>query len=229
MKLLIGNKNYSSWSMRPWVLMTQTGIPFEEVMVRFDDMGPGSPFKRRVGEVSPAGRVPILIDDDGLAVWDTLAISETLAEKHPAKALWPRDPGARARARSVVAEMHSGFSALRTHLPMNIDAALAAVGDRVLAAQAEVRADIARIAALWEDALRASGGPFLFGEFGIADAFYAPVASRFATYGVTPPGAAGAYAARLMATDAVSAWVREALEEREFLQFEEPYRTGRPA
>lgn len=227
MKLLIGNKNYSSWSMRPWVLLKQAGIPFEEVMLRFDEMGPGSPFKRRVREVSPAGRVPVLLDDDGLAVWDTLAICETLAEKFPQEALWPRDRVARARARSVTAEMHSGFSALRTHFPMNIEASLPEVGERVLAAQADVRADVERVTALWEDALRASDGPFLFGRFCIADAFFAPVASRFATYGVTPAGAAGAYAARLLATPGVSAWVAEALEERDFMQFEEPYRTGR--
>jgi glutathione S-transferase len=226
LKLLIGNKNYSSWSMRPWVLMKQAEIPFEEVMVRFDEMGPGSPFKRRVRELSPAGRVPVLVDDDGLAVWDTLAIAETLAERFPEKALWPRDRAARARARSITAEMHSGFTALRTHLSMNVDASMHAVGERVLAAQADVRADIERISALWEDALRASGGPFLFGDFCIADAFYAPVASRFRTYGVTPPGEAGAYAGRLLATAGVSAWVRDALEERDFLQFEEPYRTG---
>jgi glutathione S-transferase len=229
MKLLIGNKNYSSWSMRPWVLLKQFEIPFEEVLLRFDEMGPGSPFKRRVHEVSPAGRVPVLLDDDGLAVWDTLAIAEALAEKFPQRALWPRDRAARARARSISAEMHSGFPALRSHLPMNIEASLPAVGERVLASQAEVRADIERVTALWDDALRASGGPFLFGDFGIADAFYAPVASRFATYGLRVPGAAGAYADRLLATAGVAAWAREALEERDFLQFEEPYRTGRGA
>jgi glutathione S-transferase len=164
--------------------------------------------------------------DDGLAVWDTLAIAETLAEKFPDKALWPRERAARARARSIAAEMHSGFSALRTHLPMNIDASMAAIGERVLATQADVRADIERITALWEDALRVSGGPFLFGDFGIADAFYAPVASRFRTYDVTLPGTAGAYAARLLASDGVAAWVREALEEHDFQPFDEPYRTG---
>jgi glutathione S-transferase len=229
LKLFIASKNYSSWSMRPWVLLKEFAIPFEEVMVRFDDMGPESAFKRRVREISPAGRVPVLVDGAGSPVWDSLAIADTLAETFPALALWPRDRAARARARSISAEMHSGFAALRSHFPMNIDASLPAVGAQVLEEQADVRADIQRITAAWEDALQASGGPFLFGAYSIADAFYAPVASRFRTYRVTPPGAAGAYADRLLASVGVSAWVREALEEREFLQFEEPYRTRRDA
>ena len=121
MELYIGNKNYSSWSMRPWVLMRTFAIPFDEVMVRFDDFEVAeSPFKRRIGAVSPTGRVPVLVDD-GFAVWDTLAIAEYLAERFPQHALWPRDARQRARARSVCAEMHSGFSALRSHCPQNIE------------------------------------------------------------------------------------------------------------
>ena len=114
MKLYIGNKNYSSWSMRPWVLMKQAGIAFEEVKVRFDSFSPSSTFKREILRVNPGGRVPVLVDGD-LVVWDTLAIAEYLAEKFPEKRLWPADPKARARARSVSAEMHSGFGALRIH------------------------------------------------------------------------------------------------------------------
>ena len=121
LKLYIGNKNYSSWSMRPWVLLTQAGIPFEEVMARFDSFAPDSGFKKVIDPVSPVGKVPALVDGD-LAVWDTLAIAEYLAEKFPDKQLWPADVKARARARSICAEMHSGFAALRSACPMNIEA-----------------------------------------------------------------------------------------------------------
>src|SRR6185436_20679701 len=130
LKLVVGNKNYSSWSMRPWVLLRQFQIPFDEVMVRFDSMDADSQFKRRVAQVSPAGRVPVLVDD-GLVVWDTLAIAEYLAERFPQHALWPRDVRQRTRARSLCAEMHAGFSALRTHCPQNLEASLPAVGERV--------------------------------------------------------------------------------------------------
>ena len=138
MQLYIGNKNYSSWSMRPWVLLKQAGIPFEEVKLRFDAFSPESKFKTELARISPAGRVPVLVDGD-LAVWDTLAIAEYVAERFPDKKLWPQDAPARARARSVCAEMHSGFGALRSHFPMNIEAALPEVGARVLAEQAGVR------------------------------------------------------------------------------------------
>jgi glutathione S-transferase len=227
MKLYIGNKNYSSWSMRPWVLMRAFEIPFDEVMVRFDDFHQeASAFKRRVAEVTPTGRVPVLVDD-GFAVWDTLAIAEYLAERHPQHAMWPRDARQRARARSVCAEMHSGFSALRSHCPQNIEASLPEVGPRVLNEQPAVRSDLERVQALWTDALQASGGPFLFGAFGIADAYFAPVAGRIRTYGLPVNGAASAYIERVFANPGVAAWVRDALAERDFLQFEEPYRTSR--
>jgi glutathione S-transferase len=227
MQLYIGNKNYSSWSMRPWVLMRQFQIPFDEVMVRFDDFeAEASSFKRRVAEVTPTGRVPVLVDD-GFAVWDTLAIAEYLAERFPQHALWPRDARQRARARSVCAEMHSGFSALRSHCPQNLEATLPAAGERVLREQAGVRSDLARVQALWSDALQASGGPFLFGAFGIADAFFAPVAGRIRTYGLPVNDSARGYVERVLASPGVAAWVREALAERDFLQFEEPYRTSR--
>jgi glutathione S-transferase len=227
MQLYIGNKNYSSWSMRPWVLMRAFGIPFDEVMVRFDDFhGSDSAFKRRIAEVTPTGRVPVLVDD-GFAVWDTLAIAEYLAERFPQHALWPRDARQRARARSLCAEMHSGFSALRSHCPQNLEAALPAVGARLLKEQSGVRADLQRIDALWSEALQASGGPFLFGAFGIADAYFAPVCGRIRTYGLPVSDAAAAYVERVFANPGVAAWVRDALAEREFLQFEEPYRTSR--
>ena len=226
MQLYIGNKNYSSWSMRPWVLMRAFGIPFDEVMVRFDTFDADSSFKRRIAEVAPTGRVPVLVDD-GLAIWDTLAIAEYLAERFAQHALWPRDARQRARARSICAEMHSGFSSLRSHCPQNIEASLPAVGERILNEQSGVRSDLERVQALWADALQASGGPFLFGAFGIADAYFAPVAGRIRTYGLPVSDAASAYIERVFANPGVAAWVRDALAERDFLQFEEPYRTSR--
>jgi glutathione S-transferase len=131
MQLFIGNKNYSSWSMRPWVLLRQAEIPFEEVMLRFDSFTPDSRFKTELALHSPAGRVPVLVDE-GFAVWDTLAIAEYVAEKYPDRQLWPADRQARARARSVCAEMHAGFGALRSHFPMNIEAVVPEVGQRIL-------------------------------------------------------------------------------------------------
>ena len=227
MKLLIGNKNYSSWSMRPWVLLTQFDIPFEEVMARFDSFAPDSKFKATVAALSPAGKVPILVEDDGFAVWDTLAIAEYLAERHPGKALWPRDARLRARARSVCAEMHSGFGALRNAFGMNIEASLPEVGARVLAADAAARADLARMNQLWQEALAASGGPFLFGEYSIVDAYFAPVVMRMRTYALPVPADVAAYVERASAAKGTAAWIRDALEEKDFLSFEEDYRTSR--
>jgi len=227
MKLLIGNKNYSSWSMRPWVLLTHFEIPFEEVMARFDSFAPGSTFKSTVAALSPAGKVPILVEDDGLSVWDTLAIAEYVAEKHPEKALWPRDAKRRARARSVCAEMHSGFGALRSCFGMNIEASLPEVGARVLAENAAARADLARIIELWSEALADSGGPFLFGDYSIADAFFAPVVTRLRTYALPVPADVAAYMERALAAPGTAAWIRDALAEKDFLQFEENYRSAR--
>ncbi len=224
MQLYIGNKNYSSWSMRPWVLMTQAGIEFEEVMLRFDGFDPGSTFKTEIERLSPAGRVPVLVDD-GLLVWDTLAISEYLAERFPEKRLWPADVRARARARSVCAEMHAGFGALRSHFGMNIEAALPEVGTRVLAEQAAVRDDVARIVAMWGELLAEHAGPMLFGDFTIADAFFAPVVMRLRTYGVPVPAEIAAYGERVVALPGVAAWIAGALAEHDFLPFEDAYRT----
>jgi glutathione S-transferase len=223
MQLVIGNKNYSSWSMRPWVLMKQLGIPFEERKLRFD-FDEDSAFRKAVAQVSPAGLVPVLLDE-GLAVWDTLAITEYLAEKHPA--VWPADRRHRARARSLCAEMHGGFGALRSHCPMNIEAALPEVGARVWAEQAGVRANVARIEAAWAEALAASGGPFLFGGFCAADAFFAPVCMRLVTYALPVSDTTRAYTERVKAAPGVAAWIADALAEQDFLDFEEPYRKGR--
>ena len=224
MQLYIGNKNYSSWSMRPWVLLTQAGIPFDEVKLRFDAFAAESKFKTELARISPAGRVPVLVDAD-LVVWDTLAIAEYVAERFPEQRLWPQDTKARARARSVCAEMHSGFGALRSHFPMNIEAALPEVGVRVLAEQAGVRDDLARLVGMWQALLETSGGPMLFGSFGIADAYFAPVLMRLTTYRLPVPATISAYLQRVTALPGVAAWIDDALAERDFLDFEEPYRS----
>jgi len=222
MQLYIGNKNYSSWSLRPWLLLTQAGIPFEEVKLRLS-FEADSEFKRRLAAVAPSGRVPVLVDE-GFAVWDTLAIAEYLAEKYASKQLWPAQPLARARARSLCAEMHSGFGALRNHCPMNIEASLPEVGARVLAEQPEVVADLARIVGMWQQQLDEHGGPFLFGAFSIADAYFAPVCSRIRTYGLPVPARIAAYVEHIHALPAMQAWVRDACAEHDFLDFDEPYR-----
>ena len=223
MQLLIGNKNYSSWSMRPWVLMKQLGIAFEEVKLRLD-LEEGSAFRQAVARHSPARTVPVLVDDD-VAVWDTLAITEYLAEKYPA--VWPARREYRARARSLVAEMHAGFAALRNHCPMNIEARLADVGARVWAEQPAVQRDVARIEAAFADALAHSGGPFLFGDFCAADAFYAPVCMRFLTYALPLSDGTRSYLHRVVASQAVAAWIDGALAEQDYIAFDEPYRTHR--
>ncbi|MCE3271684.1 MAG: Glutathione S-transferase (Glutathione transferase)-like protein [Ramlibacter sp.] len=224
--LYIGNKNYSSWSMRPWVLLKQAGIPFEERMVRFDSFEGDSHFKNEVLKVNPAGRVPVLVDE-GLAIWDSLAIAEYVAEKFPDRQLWPRDAKVRARARSVVAEMHSGFGALRSHCPMNIEASLPQVGAVVWRDQAGVRSDVQRIGEMWTGLLQQHGGPMLFGDFTIADAFYAPVCMRIRNYGLPVPGAVTDYIRRVCALPGVKAWMDEALAEHDFVAMDEPYRAAR--
>lgn len=226
LQLYIGNKNYSSWSMRPWVLLRQTGIAFEEVRVRFDSFGADSEFKRTVGAINPTGKVPVLVDG-GLVVWDTLAIAEYLAESHPEKQLWPRDKVARARARSICAEMHSGFSALRGHCPMNIEAHLPDTGALIWRDQPAVRADVQRLIEMWTGLLAQHGGPMLFDEFTIADAFYAPVCMRLATYALPVPAHIAAYVQRVRELPGVKAWIDDALAEQDFRAFEEPYRLQR--
>jgi len=225
-KLYIGNKNYSSWSMRPWVLMKQAGIPFEEVMVRFDSFEADSKFKNAIAAINPVAKVPVLVDGD-LVVWDTLAIAEYLAETFPEKQLWPRDAADRARARSVCAEMHSGFGGLRGHCGMNLEASLPEVGARLMKEEPTVASDLARIVQMWSGLLDAHGGPMLFGEFGIADAYFAPVGTRIKTYGLPVPPHITAYIERVQALPGVKAWIDDALAEKDFLPFEEPYRTRR--
>ena len=226
LKLYIGNKNYSSWSMRPWVLFRQADIAFEEIVVRFDSFDEGSEFRRQISTVSPVGKVPVL-DDDGLKVWDTLAIAEYLAERFPEKNLWPQGVQARARARSVCAEMHSGFAALRGACPMNIEADLAGIGALVWRDKPAVRADVARLVAMWRELLAGHEGAMLFGDFCIADAFFAPVCMRLKSYALPVPEDIAAYIGRLSALPGVKAWIDGALAENDFREFEEPYRLRR--
>lgn len=225
LQLVIGNKNYSSWSMRPWVLMRHHGIAFDEIALRFD-FTPGSSFYRELARYSPAGTVPVLLID-GFAVWDTMAIAEALADLHPALALWPRESQQRARARSLAAEMHAGFAALRQHCPMNIEAHLPQIGERLFGSEPGVRRDLARLDAMWRKQLSDSGGPFLFGDFGAVDAFYAPVAARVRSYALPLSAPAQAYVERLWASPGVAAWVADALLEHDFIAEDEPYRSAR--
>ena len=226
LKLYIGNKNYSSWSMRPWVLLKQAGIPFEEVMVRFDSFDADSDFKKMLGPVNPVGKVPVLVDE-GFAVWDTLAIAEYVAEAFPDKNLWPVDAKARARARSVCAEMHSGFTGLRSNCPMNIEASLPHIGQLVWRDKPAVRTDVARVIAMWSALLQEHGGPMLFGNFSVADAYFAPVCMRLKTYALPVTPVVAAYIERVCALPGVKAWIDGALAEKDFLDFEEPYRLAR--
>ncbi|MFM2399661.1 MAG: hypothetical protein RL341_1818 [Pseudomonadota bacterium] len=225
-KLVIGNKNYSSWSMRPWVLLKQAGIAFTEEKILFDGFSHEHRFKQAILQISPAGRVPVLIDGD-LTVWDTLAIAEYVAETFPEKQLWPADKKLRARARSVCAEMHSGFGALRGNFPMNIEASLPEIGKKILAEKPEVQADVDRIVSMWSALLNASGGPLLFGQFSVADAYFAPVVMRLRTYGVPVPAQIAQYMDRVVALPGVAAWIADALAEKIYLDFEEPYRKQR--
>jgi glutathione S-transferase len=227
MQLYIGNKNYSSWSMRPWVLMTNAGIAFDEVMVRFDSFDAGSAFRAAITKVSPTGKVPVLVAS-GLTVWDTLAIAEYVADKYPDKKLWPHDSKQRAHARSICAEMHSGFTGLRSACPMNIEASLPEAGALVLRDKPAVRADVARIEAIFADLLAQHGGPFLFGpQFTIADAYFAPVCMRFKTYSLSPRADINAYINSVRAAPGVAQWIAAALVENDFRDFEEPYRLAR--
>ena len=201
LRLIIGNKNYSSWSFRAWLAMKVAGIAFEETLISLE----ASDFKSRVTALGGAGRVPTLVDG-GTCVWESLAILEYLAEKFPAAALWPRDPSARAHARAIASEMHAGFGALRRQLPMNIRRP---VIPRALDTGAV--GDVARIDAIWSESRSRFGasGPFLYGAFGAADAMYAPVVWRLRTYAVEVSATAQAYMSTLMALPAWIEW-REA-------------------
>ena len=212
--LVIGNKNYSSWSLRPWLLLKQAGIPFREQYIPIRS----ATWQSRILDLSPSGKVPALVHGD-VRVWDSLAICEYLAERFPEKQLWPTAIAARAEARSISAEMHSGFQALRQNMFINIRRRMPTRGRTP-----ESLADIERIVAIWNGcrARYAAGGPFLFGAFSIADAMYAPVALRFQTYAVKTAGAAGDYAQTLLALPAMQEWVTAAHAEKEQLAHYEP-------
>ena len=204
LKIVVGNKKYSSWSLRPWLVLKHAGVPFEETVVALDMPDTDA----NIRKFSPSGRVPALLDGD-LTVWDSLAICEYLNDKFPEKRLWPEDRAQRALARSVCAEMHSGFANLRTDCAMKI---VRQYPYKPL--RPETQKDVDRVVALWNQCLKKSGGPFLFGkEPCIADAYYAPVVSRFRTYSIPVPGAAKAYCDAVWAWPALQAWVADAQRE----------------
>ncbi len=207
--LYVGNKNYSSWSLRGWLACKLAGIAFDEVLVRLDPLVGGEGTQGRLRSVSPAGRVPALRHGD-ILIWDSLAIGEYLADLFPAKGLWPADRAARAMARSVAAEMHSGFGALRNRLPMNMRRDKPAP-----VVDAAAQADIARVQAIWRDCRETFGlgGAYLFGMPTLADAFYAPIVSRFTAYRVPMEGAVAAYARAMWEWPALASWREAALKE----------------
>jgi glutathione S-transferase len=223
--LVIGNKNYSSWSMRPWVLLKQFGIPFEEIMLKFESHD----WNERIARLAPARKVPTLWDGEAaantsIAVWESVAILEYIADRFPQFDIWPKDIAARAMARSIAAEMHAGFQPLRSNMPMNIRSHHPGKG-----MNAEVAADIARIEAIWRTAREQFGArsaaPFLFGSFCAADAMFAPVVMRFATYAPALAPATLRYCEAMRAAPGIKAWIDEALRETEFVGFDEPYAT----
>src|SRR2546426_2459211 len=200
LKIVVGNKKYSSWSLRGWLALKLANVPYEEIVVPLDMPDTA----QQIRKYSPSGRVPALVDGE-ITVWDSLAIAEYLHEKFPAKRLWPKDAAQRARARSVAAEMHSGFANLRNDCSMKI---VLQYPRKEL--RPETQAEVDRIVSIWEECLKRSGGPFLFGKQPcIADAFYAPVGSRFRTYSLPVSGAAKAYCDTVWARPAPQAWVAD--------------------
>jgi len=212
LSLVIGNKNYSSWSLRPWLFLKNAQIPFQEIRISLfkPDMD------EHIAQYSPAGRVPVLLDGE-LRIWESLAICEYLAERFPEAQGWPADRDARALARAVSCEMHAGFTALRSEMPMNCRSR------RRLNPSPEARADIARVIDIWRDCRERYGqsGPWLFGHFTITDAMFAPVVSRFNTYGVDLPEVAKHYAATMNAHPALGEWVKASHAETEIIEEDE--------
>lgn len=206
LKLVIGNKNYSSWSMRPWLALRANDIPFEEIFI---PLYTGAADKQRILDFSHAGKVPILVDGE-VTVWDSLSIIEYIAERFPEKRLWPEHPAHRAHARAVSAEMHSGFAALRNECGMNLHRPM-----RAIQLSEDARANIARIEDIWADCRKRYGrsGPFLFGRFGAADAMFAPVVHRFRTYAVAVSEETQRYMDAMMALPAFAEWTKAGLAE----------------
>ena len=217
--LVIANKNYSSWSLRPWLAMRALDIPFAERMVKFDS----ADWARNIAALSPTGLVPVLWEEAAgrrFATFDSIAILERLHELHPDAGIWPAAPFARARARSLAADFHAGCQPLRAAMPMNIRSRHPGKGTND-----EVREDVRRLAGLWAATCRefGAGGPFLFGAFSAADAFFAPVASRFVTYGVELQGESKRWQEAVLGLPAMREWTAAALREREFVPMDEPY------
>lgn len=212
-RLIIGNKNYSSWSLRAWLLLSEAGIEFDEHRLALDTES----FSREIAAFSPAAKVPVLIFDDH-SVWESLAIAETVAERWPEKQLWPADPVARAHARSISAEMHSGFQTLRDAMPMNCRAM-----GRKVALPDDLAADMDRIMHIWSECeqLYRGGDGWLFGDFSVADAMFAPVVLRFRTYGINLPESASAYPARLLESESLQNWLVAAESETEVIEHDE--------
>ncbi len=206
LKLVIGNKNYSSWSMRPWLALRANNIPFDEVFI---PLYTGEADKKRILSFTHSGKVPALIDGD-VTVWDSLAIIEYVAERFPQTRLWPEDPARRAHARSISAEMHSGFAALRNECGINLHRPV-----RAIALSADARANIERIQQIWIECRERYGkiGPFLFGDFGAADAMFAPVVHRFRTYAIEMAPETQAYMDTMMSLPAFQEWTRAGLAE----------------
>ena len=220
--LVIANKNYSSWSLRAWLAMTEAGIPFAERLVKFDS----EDWTANIALLSPTRLVPVLWEGEpgeGFATFDTLAILERLHELHPDAAIWPSAPVARARARSLAADFHAGYHALRNAMPMNIRSRHPGKG-----MTPEARNDIDRLAASWRATRQqfGKGGSFLFGAYSAADAYFTPVVSRFATYAVELDADTRAYQQALLSTPGMKAWTAAALQESEFVPMDEPYADG---
>lgn len=213
LKLVIGNKNYSSWSLRPWLLLSEAGIPFDEIRIKLDTPQSAEELRR----YSPSRKVPVLLTD-GITVWDSLAIAETIAERFPNAGLWPDDAAARAHARSISAEMHSGFAALRNAMPMNCRAM-----GRKVSLPDDVTRDIDRIFEIWSDCRARYGekGGWLFNRFSVADAMYAPVVLRFRTYGINLPDNACHYPARLLQSEPMQDWLQASESEVEVIEEDE--------
>ena len=221
MKLYIGNKTYSSWSMRPWVLTRALDIEVDEVWVPFDGFTPDAEYKKTMVAIHPLATVPVL-EDNGVIIADSLAIIEYLAEAYPDKQVWPQNPQDRNSARQLTAIMHSGFQAIRGHCPMNIGAALPEVGARLMAEHPALKAELNLLESILTPHIK--DHDFLFGEFSAVDAFYAPVMSRIKTYDLPVSAAMASYQKRVLSHPAVAAWCEAALAEDIFLDFEEPYR-----
>ncbi|AOA59667.1 glutathione S-transferase family protein [Acinetobacter larvae] len=222
LELYIGNKNYSSWSLRAWLVLKTAAIPFYEHMVFFDDFQKQSPFKQKILALSSVGKVPILKHKD-LIITDSLAICEYLAECYPDRLLWPKDPAQRAYARSITAEMHSGFNVFRQYFPMNIEAELGELGAKYCQDNAALQQELDRMQAIWSS--RPTRDGFLCGpQFGIADAFYAPMVLRCLSYAVPLSEDAQAYVQQVLTVPALQQWIKEAKQEHRFVEINEPYR-----